>query len=99
IGWVGTGVMGAPMCGHLLDAGFAVRVTSRTKDRASGLIERGAKWCSTPAQAAQGADLLVTMVGYPSDVREVMLGAGGALSSARSGALVADMTTSDPQLA
>lgn len=91
--------MGIPMCGHLLDAGYEVRVTSRTKERAAPLVDRGAKWCATPAEAAAGADMVLTMVGYPSDVREVVLGAGGVLSAARPGAIVADMTTSEPQLA
>jgi 3-hydroxyisobutyrate dehydrogenase len=99
IGWVGTGVMGTPMCGHLLDAGYEVRVTSRTKERAAALVDLGARWCATPAEAAEGTDMVVTMVGYPSDVREVVLGAAGVLSTARRGTIVADMTTSEPQLA
>lgn len=99
IGWVGTGVMGAPMCGHLVDAGYEVRITSRTRERAAPLVERGAKWCSTPAEVAEGADMVLTMVGYPSDVREVLLGPAGVLGTARPGAVVADMTTSDPALA
>lgn len=99
IGWIGTGVMGAPMCGHLLEKGYELRVSTRTRQRAAPLVERGASWCSTPAQAAEGADMVVTMVGFPSDVREVVLGADGALSTARKGAIFADMTTSEPQLA
>ncbi|MDA8301431.1 MAG: NAD(P)-dependent oxidoreductase [Actinomycetota bacterium] len=99
IGWVGTGVMGAPMCGHLLDAGYEVRVTNRTQQRALALVERGAKWCSTPAEAARGADMVVTIVGYPADVREVTLGPDGVLGAVQRGAIVADMTTSEPQLA
>lgn len=99
IGWVGTGVMGGPMCGHLLDAGYDVRVSSRTRGRADPLVERGAKWCSTPMEAADGADMVVTMVGYPSDVREVVLGPEGTLSTARRGSLIVDMTTSEPRLA
>lgn len=91
--------MGGPMCGHLIDAGYEVRITTRTKERAVALVDRGAKWCDTAAEAAEGADLVVTMVGYPSDVREVLLGASGALGTARPGAIVADMTTSQPQLA
>ena len=99
IAWVGTGVMGAPMCGHLLDAGYDVRIASRTAERVAPLVDRGAKSCATPAEAAEGVDMVVTMVGYPSDVREVILGASGVLHTARRGAIVADMTTSEPQLA
>ncbi|HTW06733.1 MAG TPA: NAD(P)-dependent oxidoreductase [Acidimicrobiales bacterium] len=99
VGWVGTGVMGAPMCGHLLEAGFTLRVTSRTRARALPLVERGAEWCSTPAEVAEGADMVVTMVGFPADVRATVLGSGGVLSGAREGAVIADMTTSEPALA
>jgi 3-hydroxyisobutyrate dehydrogenase len=87
------------MCGHLLAAGFPVKVFSRTKERALSLVEKGAQWCGSPAEAAEGADVVVTMVGYPSDVREVVLGEQGVLATARQGAIVIDMTTSEPQLA
>ena len=99
VGWVGTGVMGSPMCGHLLAAGLPVKVFSRTKERALPLVEQGAQWCASPAEAAEGADVVVTMVGYPSDVRDVVLGAQGALTTARKGATLVDMTTSEPRLA
>lgn len=99
IGWVGTGIMGAHMCSHLIEAGFKVKVTNRTKHKALPLVERGATWCSTPAEVAEEADMVVTMVGYPSDVRDVILGPQGALSTAQPGCIVADMTTSEPQLA
>ena len=99
VGWIGTGVMGSPMCGHLLAAGLPVKVFSRTKERALPLVEQGAQWCASPAEAAEGADVVVTMVGYPSDVRDVVLGAQGALATARKGATLVDMTTSEPRLA
>ncbi|HTT89115.1 MAG TPA: NAD(P)-dependent oxidoreductase [Acidimicrobiales bacterium] len=99
VGWIGTGVMGSPMCGHLLAAGLPVKVFSRTKERALPLVEQGAQWCASPAEAAEGADVVVTMVGYPSDVRDVVLGAQGALTTARKGAALVDMTTSEPLLA
>ncbi len=99
VGWIGTGVMGLPMCGHLLAAGFPVKVFSRTKERASPLVEQGAQWCSTPAEVAEGVDVVVTMVGYPSDVRQVLLGDGGVLNAAARGTTTIDMTTSEPQLA
>ena len=91
--------MGAHMCGHVIEAGYKVKVTSRTKDKALSLVERGATWCPTPAGVADGADIVVTMVGYPADVQEVMLGPDGVLCAARPGTVIADMTTSEPQLA
>ncbi|MGH2836125.1 MAG: NAD(P)-dependent oxidoreductase [Solirubrobacteraceae bacterium] len=99
IGWIGTGVMGTSMCGHLIDAGHSATVYSRTRERAQPLLDRGASWADTPAQAADGADVIFTMVGYPADVREVILGEQGALGGARSGAVIVDMTTSEPSLA
>ncbi|MBM3677281.1 MAG: NAD(P)-dependent oxidoreductase [Actinobacteria bacterium] len=99
VAWIGTGVMGASMCGHLLAAGHPVRVSSRTRSRAEPLVAAGATWCDTPAEAADGADAIFTIVGYPADVRNVILGAGGALESARRGAVLVDMTTSEPSLA
>src|SRR4051812_47800854 len=94
IGWIGTGVMGQSMCGHLLGAGYPATVYSRTKGKASGLIEKGARWAETPRAVAHEADVVFTMVGYPADVREVVLGPDGVLAGARSGAILVDMTTS-----
>ncbi|MDE3131832.1 MAG: NAD(P)-dependent oxidoreductase [Acidobacteriota bacterium] len=91
--------MGASMCGHLLDAGYGASVYSRTRERARALLEQGAAWADTPAQAAAAADVIFTMVGYPADVREVILGEQGVLSAARVGAVLVDMTTSEPSLA
>jgi 3-hydroxyisobutyrate dehydrogenase len=99
IGWIGTGVMGTSMCGHLLSAGYAVTVFNRTRARAEALLARGAAWADTPRAAAQAADVIVTMVGYPADVRDVILGADGVLAGAAPGAIVVDMSTSEPSLA
>jgi len=99
VGWVGTGVMGSSMCGHLLAAGFPVKVFNRTKERALPLVEQGAQWCPSPAETARGADIVVTIVGYPSDVRQVVLGEEGVLATAAEGTTIVDMTTSEPQLA
>lgn len=99
IAWVGTGVMGAPMAGHLLTGGHAVHVCTRTRSRAASLVETGAVWHDTPASAAARADVLCTMVGHPSDVREVVLGPQGVLAGARTGSLLVDFTSSEPALA
>jgi 3-hydroxyisobutyrate dehydrogenase len=99
LGWIGTGVMGSSMCGHLLDAGYPLTVHSRTKERAEPLLARGAVWGASPAEVAAEADVVFTMVGFPADVREVVLGPNGALSRARPGTVLVDMTTSEPSLA
>jgi 3-hydroxyisobutyrate dehydrogenase len=99
LAWIGTGVMGVSMCGHLLDAGHQVAVYSRTRSRAEGLLAKGAGWAASPANAAAEADVVFTMVGLPADVREVVLGPQGTLSSARPGTTLVDMTTSEPSLA
>jgi 3-hydroxyisobutyrate dehydrogenase len=99
LGWIGTGVMGTSMCGHLLAAGYSVTVFNRTRARAEPLLARGAAWAETPAAVARAADVVFTMVGYPADVRAVLLGADGALAGAASGTIAVDMTTSEPSLA
>ena len=99
IGWVGTGVMGSSMCGHLLAHGFKVTVSTRTREKASALLEAGATWADTPSEVASQSDLVFTMVGYPADVREVILGDEGALRTASPGAVLVDMSTSEPALA
>jgi 3-hydroxyisobutyrate dehydrogenase len=99
IGWIGTGVMGASMCGHLLEAGHQATVHNRTREKAEALLERGAAWADTPAAAATAADVVFTIVGYPHDVRSVILGPEGVLAGTREGATIVDMTTSEPSLA
>lgn len=99
VGWVGTGVMGAAMCGHVLDAGYPVTVNTRTKAKAQGLLDRGALWADTPAEVAAASDISFAIVGYPEDVREVFLGGEGLLAGASAGEMVVDMTTSEPALA
>lgn len=99
VGWVGTGVMGAAMCGHVMDAGYPVTVSTRTKAKAQGLLDRGAAWADTPAEAAAASDISFAIVGFPEDVREVFLGGEGLLAGASAGDMVVDMTTSEPALA
>ncbi|MCY4370823.1 MAG: NAD(P)-dependent oxidoreductase [bacterium] len=99
IGWVGTGVMGAAMCGHVLDAGYPVTVTTRTRSKARDLLGRGASWAGTPAEVAAASDITCAIVGFPADVREVFLGPSGLLAGASPGDAVVDMTTSEPALA
>lgn len=99
LGWIGLGVMGRSMCGHLLRAGFAISVYSRTRAKAEPLIEQGAVWCDSPREVAAVADVVFTMVGFPDDVRQVILGPDGALAGSRPGMIIVDFTTSRPSLA
>lgn len=99
IGWIGTGVMGASMCGHLMKAGFAATVYSRTKSKAEGLLSEGAVWADSPKAVAKNSDVVFSIVGFPSDVREVILGNEGALAGMKPGGILVDMTTSQPSLA
>ena len=98
IGFVGLGIMGQSMAGHLLGAGHPLRVYNRSADKAKALVEQGAVWCDTPGAAAAGSDVVITMVGYPRDVEQVWLGEDGILATAND-ALLVDMTTSSPELA
>ena len=99
IGWIGTGVMGAPMCGHLMDAGHPATVHTRTRAKAEGLLGRGAAWADSPRQVAEASDVVFTIVGYPADVREVILGDDGVLAGCSGDEIIVDMTTSEPSLA
>jgi 3-hydroxyisobutyrate dehydrogenase len=99
VGWIGTGVMGASMARHILDAGHELVVTTRSPERASDLIAAGARWAGSPAEMAASVDVVFTMLGYPNDVREVLLGPAGVIEGMRPGSLLIDMTTSEPSLA
>jgi 3-hydroxyisobutyrate dehydrogenase len=99
IGWIGTGVMGTSMCGHLIAKGYSATIFSRTRERAKGLLDRGAKWANTPQEVARNSDVVFAIVGFPSDVRDVFLGPNGALAGAAPGSILVDMTTSEPSLA
>ena len=99
IGWIGAGVMGASMCGRLIDAGFVATVFNRTKKKADKLLAAGATWAESPKAVAEASDVIFTIVGYPADVRSVILEPEGVLAGCRKGNIVVDMTTSEPSLA
>jgi 3-hydroxyisobutyrate dehydrogenase len=99
IGWIGTGVMGRSMCGHLIAAGYQATVFNRTADKAKALVEQGAKLAESPQAVALASDVVFTIVGFPRDVREVTLGPHGTLAGAKPGTVLVDMTTSEPSLA
>lgn len=99
VGWIGVGVMGASMAGHVLDAGYPLTVYNRTREKADALVERGAEWADSPRDVALASDIVISIVGYPRDVEDVMLGEHGALKGLRKGGILCDMTTSSPELA
>jgi 3-hydroxyisobutyrate dehydrogenase len=99
IGWIGTGVMGAAMASHLLAAGYRLSVYSRTRDKAQTLIDAGAGWCESAADVSARSDIVITIVGFPHDVEQVILAANGVLAAASPGSVIVDMTTSQPSLA
>ena len=99
IGWIGLGVMGRSMCGHLIDRGFAATVYTRTRATSDSLLTKGAQWADNPKAVAEQSDVVFCIVGFPQDVREVILGEQGALAGSTNGNVLVDMTTSEPSLA
>ena len=98
-GFIGPGMMGQPIAGHLLAAGHDLAVHSRTRAKAEPLLAGGAHWATTPAEVAAAADVVLTMVGGPDDVAAVYRGAAGLLAAAREGQILVDLTTPSPELA
>ncbi|MCF6248886.1 MAG: NAD(P)-binding domain-containing protein, partial [Desulfobacula sp.] len=99
VGFIGLGVMGKSMAGHILKAGYELHVYTRTKDTARELIENGAIWEDTVLDLSVKCDVIITIVGFPHDVEEVYFGEKGILNHAPGGTMVIDMTTSSPELA
>ena len=99
IAWIGIGVMGESMAGHLLDAGHELFVYNRTVSKTDGLVKRGATLLKEVKDAPLNADVIFSMVGYPKDVEEVYLGENGLIKTAKEGQVFVDMTTSSPTLA
>jgi len=99
IAFIGTGVMGLSMAGHLMTAGHRLTIHTRTKSRAQSLLDRGAVWADSPGKAADGADLAISIVGFPEDVEATHLGPNGTLQARNPPRLIIDMTTSRPSLA
>jgi 3-hydroxyisobutyrate dehydrogenase len=99
LGWIGTGVMGRSMCGHLIKAGHKLFVFNRSQAKTNDLVDQGATWCESPASVAARSDIVFSIVGFPADVHHVLLGPDGVLAGGQSGLIVVDMTTSSPTLA
>lgn len=99
IGFIGLGIMGQHMAGHIAGAGYELHINSRTQSKAQPLIEAGAVWHDHPGEVAASSDVLITIVGYPADVEAIYLGEDGIIARARPGTVLIDMTTSSPALA
>lgn len=99
VGFIGLGIMGRSMAGHILDGGHELHVYNRTRSKADELVARGAIWHDTAGDVAAACDVVITIVGYPKDVEETYLGAGGIVEQAKAGTILIDMTTSSPTLA
>jgi 3-hydroxyisobutyrate dehydrogenase len=99
LAFIGTGVMGRSMAGHLQKAGHTLHVHNRTREKAQALLDGGARWHDSAGAAAAQADVVITMLGFPTDVDQSYLGTGGIVERAKPGALLIDMTTSGPVLA
>ena len=98
IGWIGTGTMGLPMCGHLLSAGYSLAVNSRTRSKAERLLSQGAQWCETPAEVARRSTTIFTMVGKPEEVSAVYFSDDGIFSGLQADTVVVDMGTTPPSM-
>ncbi len=99
VGFIGLGVMGHSMAGHVLRGGFDVLVYNRSKQKTLDLLTQGAVWKDDIFSLAEKSDVVITMLGYPKDVEEVYLGERGIVAAARPGTVLIDMTTSSPKLA
>ncbi len=99
IGWIGTGIMGNAMCGHLISAGHRLHIYNRSPSKARNLIDRGAHWCESQHAVAKNAGIVFSMVGNPQDVEETMMGESGVISAIGQGGIIIDMSTSSPDLA
>ncbi|MEG2172605.1 MAG: NAD(P)-dependent oxidoreductase [Desulfovibrionaceae bacterium] len=99
LGWIGTGVMGLSMAGHLLKAGYPLTIYNRTKAKAQALLDAGATWADSPKAVGAASNIVFSIVGFPADVEEVLLSPTGALAGLAPGGILCDMTTSSPALA
>ena len=93
IGFIGLGIMGKPMAGHILKAGYPMHVYNRSKDKAAELVSNGAILASTPAEAAKASDIIITIVSDTADVEEVLFGENGVADGLSPGKIVVDMST------
>lgn len=98
IAYIGLGIMGRPMVLNLLQAGYSVRVWARRSEMMEPLVEAGATACSSPADAADNSDIIITNVSDTTDVEQVVLGQNGIIEGAAKGSVVVDMSTISPSV-
>ena len=96
IAFIGMGTMGAPMALNILKAGYDVVVYNRHRDKEKTVAEAGAARAASPAEAAAGADVVITCVSDTPDVRAILLGDNGVIEGAKEGTVVVDMSTISP---
>ena len=96
VGFIGIGLMGRHMARHILDGGNDLTVYDIDKTAAIELLDKGANWASSPADAARDSELVFTSLPRPQDVVDVVLGEGGVLSGASEGTTFFDLSTTDP---
>lgn len=99
VGFIGTGVMGTGMIKNLIKADFDVTVYNRTKTHADAAVAAGAKWSDSPKELASQSDVIISIVGFPTDVEDVYFSEQSVFAGAKPGTIVIDMTTSSPSLA
>jgi len=95
VGFIGLGIMGRPMAGHLIDAGHTLFVHNRSKP-AQELLDKGAVEASSPGEVAHKADIIITMVPDTPDVEKVLFGPGGVAEGISAGKVVVDMSSISP---
>jgi 3-hydroxyisobutyrate dehydrogenase len=98
LGWVGLGVMGEPMCHHLMMAGYPMSVFTRTRDKASRVVNDGAQWCDAPVDISNQCDVIFTMVGSEQEVREIYYSDNGLFAADITDKIFIDMGTTAPSL-
>lgn len=99
IAFIGVGVMGKSMVQNLSNAGYSVTIYTRTKSKVEDMINDKIKWANSISECVQDKDVVMTMVGYPSDVENIYYGKDGILKNAKKEAILIDFTTSSPALA
>lgn len=99
VAFIGTGVMGSAMAHNILNAGYTVVVFNRTREKAQHLLDEGAIWAASPAEAVRQAQVTITMVGYPDEVEDLYIGDDSLVDNANEGTYLIDMSTSSPKLA
>ena len=99
VGFIGLGIMGQSMAGHILAGGYQLHVYNRSRAKADDLVAKGAVWHDQPGEIAAVCDVVITIVGFPQDVETIYLAPDGLIAQARPGTVLIDMTTSSPSLA